>query len=340
MKKSNLIALFLLLAGGISAQTVSEVWSPDLGNGKYKNPIIDADYSDPDVCRVGDDYYMTSSSFNCIPALQILHSKDLVNWTFVGCAAERLKPEEVFRTPQHGNAVWAPSIRFHEGIFYVCYGDPDRGIYMIKSKTSDPSGPWEEPILVYETVGSIDPCPFWDEDGRAYIAHGYAGSRAGVKSILGMIEMTPDGTRCIGQDRVIYDGHIGNETIEGAKMYKRNGYYYIFSPAGGVATGWQVVLRSKNVWGPYEAKTVMAQGNSDVNGPHQGAWIDTPDGQEHWFVHFQDKGAYGRVVHLQPMKWLENDWCVIGVDKDGDGCGEPVATYKKPNVGSQSGRQR
>ena len=268
MKKNSLIAAFLLLAGSLSAQSLSDVWVPDLGNGKYKNPIIDADYSDPDVCRVGDDYYMTSSSFNCIPALQILHSKDLVNWTIIGYAAERLKPEDVFSKPQHGNAVWAPSIRYHNGEFYVCYGDPDRGIYMIKTK--DPAGRWDEPILVHPAKGIIDPCPFWDEDGKAYIAHGYAGSRAGVKSIIGMIEMTPDGTSSIGSDRVIYDGHIGNATIEGAKMYKRDGYYYIFSPAGGVATGWQVVLRSKNVWGPYEARTVMAQGNTDVNGPHQG----------------------------------------------------------------------
>lgn len=331
MKKNSLIAAFLLLAGSLSAQSLSEVWVPDLGNGKYKNPIIDADYSDPDVCRVGDDYYMTSSSFNCIPALQILHSKDLVNWTLIGYAAERLKPEEDFSKPQHGNGVWAPSIRYHNGEFYVCYGDPDRGIYIIKTK--DPAGRWDEPILVHPAKGIIDPCPFWDEDGKAYIAHGYAGSRAGVKSIIGMIEMTPDGTASIGSDRVIYDGHIGNATIEGAKMYKRDGYYYIFSPAGGVATGWQVVLRSKNVWGPYEARTVMAQGNTDVNGPHQGGWVDTPDGKEDWFIHFQDKGAYGRVVHLQPMEWLENGWPVIGVDKDGDGCGEPVSTYKKPNVG-------
>ena len=331
MKKSNIIVLFLLLAGALSAQQVSEVWAPDLGNGKYKNPIIDADYSDPDVCRVGDDYYMTSSSFNCIPALQILHSKDLVNWTIIGCAAERLAPEDDFSKPQHGNGVWAPSIRYHDGEFYVCYGDPDRGIYMIKTK--DPAGRWDEPILIRPAVGLIDPCPFWDEDGRAYVAHGYAGSRAGVKSILGMFEMTPDGTASIGADRVVYDGHIDNETIEGAKMYKRGDYYYIFSPAGGVATGWQVVLRSKNVWGPYETRTVMAQGSTDVNGPHQGAWVDTPDGQEHWFLHFQDKGAYGRVVHQQPMEWLENGWPVIGVDKDGDGCGEPVATYRKPNVG-------
>ena len=325
MKKNSLIAALLLLAGGLAAQNISEVWVPDLGNGKYKNPIINADYSDPDVCRVGDDYYMTSSSFNCIPALQILHSKDLVNWTLIGYAAERLTPEEDFSKPQHGNGVWAPSIRYHNGEFYVCYGDPDRGIYMIKTK--DPAGRWDDPILIHPAVGIIDPCPFWDEDGRAYIAHGYAGSRAGVKSIIGMIEMTPDGTATIGSDRVIYDGHIGNETIEGAKMYKRDGYYYIFSPAGGVATGWQVVLRSKNVWGPYETRTVMAQGNTDVNGPHQGAWVDTPTGED-WFLHFQDVGAYGRLVHLQPMRWVD-DWPVIGIDDDGDGCGGKPADPQK-----------
>ncbi len=115
------------------------------------------------------------------------------------------------------------------------------------------------------------------------------------------------------------------------QLYKRNGYYYIFAPAGGVATGWQLVLRSQNIYGPYEKKIVMAQGSTDINGPHQGAWVDTQT-EESWFVHFQDKAMYGRVVHLNPMKWV-NDWPVIGEDKDGDGCGEPVTSYKKPNVG-------
>ena len=233
--------------------------------------------------------------------------------------------------PSHGNAVWAPSIRYHDGEFYIYYGDPDLGIFMTKAK--NPAGPWEPLVHVMKFKGIIDTCPFWDEDGKAYIAHGYAGSRAGVKSIIGMIEMTPDGKSVIGEDRIIYDGHLENETIEGAKMYKRGDWYYIMSPAGGVSTGWQVVLRSKNPWGPYEVKTVMDQGKTDINGPHQGAWIDTPDGKEDWFIHFQDKGPYGRVTHLQPMKWLENGWPVIGVDPDGDGCGQPVTKYKKPNVG-------
>lgn len=207
------------------------------------------------------------------------------------------------------------------------------------TKTKNPAGPWEPLVLVYPTKGVIDPCPFWDEDGKAYLAHGYAGSRAGVKSIIGMIEMTPDGKSTIGQDRVIYDGHLENETIEGAKMYKRGDWYYIFSPAGGVSTGWQEVLRSKNPWGPYEVRNVMEQGDTDMNGPHQGAWIDTPDGKEHWFIHFQDKGPYGRVVNLEPMTWLENGWPVIGVDPDGDERGVPVRTYKKPNVGKTYPKQ-
>lgn len=311
---------------------VSKVWSPDLGNGQYINPVIDADYSDPDVVRVGDDFYMTASSFCDIPGLPVLHSKDLVNWTLIGHAITEM-PEyaQSAKDPSHGNAVWAPAIRYHNGEFYIYYGDPDLGIFMTKAK--NPAGPWEPLVHVYKAKGVIDPCPIWDEDGRAYIGHGYAGSRAGVKSILGMIEMTPDGTKAIGQDKVIYDGHLENETIEGAKLYKRDGWYYIFSPAGGVATGWQEVLRSKNIWGPYETRNVMEQGSTDINGPHQGGWVDTPDGKEYWFLHFQDKGPYGRVVHLQPMEWRQDGWPVIGVDPDGDGRGEPVRKYRKPNVG-------
>ncbi|MBP3304153.1 MAG: glycoside hydrolase 43 family protein [Muribaculaceae bacterium] len=333
-----LLSLFAACAATAAAEEyVSEVWCPDPGNGKYINPIIDADYSDPDVVRVGDDYYMTASSFSDILGLPVLHSRDLVNWTIIGHAIAEMPDYAKFQTPNHGNAVWAPSIRYHNGEFYIYYGDPDLGIFM--TKTKDPAGPWEPLTWVHKAKGIIDCCPFWDEDGKAYLPHGYAGSRAGVKSIIGMIEMTPDGKSTIGQDRIIYDGHLDNETIEGAKMYKRGDWYYIFSPAGGVPTGWQEVLRSKSPWGPYEARNVLEQGDTDINGPHQGAWIDTPDGKEDWFIHFQDKGPYGRVINLEPMKWLENGWPVIGVDPDGDGRGVPVRTYKKPNVGKTYPRQ-
>ena len=303
-------------------------FSNDRGNGFYQNPILHADYSDPDAIRVGDDYYMISSSFNHSPGLPILHSRDLVNWKLIGHALKKLVPEDHFKTVRHGGGVWAPSIRFHKNEFYIYYPDPDFGIYLIKAK--DIGGPWSEPLLVVAGKGLIDPCPLWDDDGKAYLVHAFAGSRAGIKSVIVVKEMSQDGTRILTNGSIVFDGHDTDPTVEGPKFYKRNGYYYIFAPAGGVSTGWQLALRSKSIYGPYERKVVMHQGSTKVNGPHQGAWVDTKNG-DNWFIHFQDKEAYGRVVHLQPMKWI-NDWPVIGEDKDGDGTGEPVSAYTKPIV--------
>lgn len=322
----------------------SATWNPNLPGGKYRNPVINADYSDPDVCRAGNDYYMTSSSFACFPGLQILHSTDLVNWKIVGAALTDdypVLPEyrgtdlDWHKRIQHGNYVWAPAIRFHEGWFYIYWGDPDQGLFM--TKTQDPAGTWTKPVCVKAGKGMIDCCPLWDEDGKAYLSHGCAGSRAGVKSVLFVAPMSADGTTVTGPSRIVYDGHEDQPTIEGTKFYKHNGYYYIMSPAGGVKYGWQVILRSRNPFGPYEEYVGMAQGKSKVNGPHQGAWVDTPSGED-WFLHFQDKHAYGRVVHLQPAHWI-NDWLVIGDDRDGDGCGDPVAQWKKPALKSTTSVQ-
>ncbi|MEO7925077.1 MAG: glycoside hydrolase 43 family protein [Chitinophagaceae bacterium] len=330
MKRCFINIIFLFLAPVAIGQTVSKVWVADNRNGTYKNPVINADYSDPDAIRVGDDYYMISSSFNHIPGLPILHSKDLVNWTLIGYALKRQPPFDHFSKVQHGNGVWAPSIRYYKGEFYIYYPDPDFGIYLTKAKNI--LGPWTDPVLVEAGKGLIDPCPLWDDaQGKVYLVHAFAGSRAGIKSIIVVKELNKEGTKIISDGVMVYDGHEKDPTIEGPKFYKRNGYYYIFAPAGGVSTGWQTVLRSKNVYGPYERKIVMDQGSSPVNGPHQGAWVNTQSGED-WFLHFQDKEAYGRVVHLQPMKWI-NDWPVIGEDKDGDGKGEPVMGYKKPAVG-------
>ena len=312
------------------AQYVSEVWVADQGNGTYRNPVLHAESSDPDAGAVGDDFYMTAASFGCTPGLPVLHSKDLVNWRIVNYALKELEPKEFYNSARHGKGVWAPSIRYHKGEFYIYWGDPDFGIFMVKTK--DPAGEWEKPVLVKAGKGMIDPAPLWDEDGHVYLVHAWAGSRSKMNSIVVVCEMNAEGTRVISNPVLVYDGNDGvNHTVEGPKFYKRNGYYYIFAPAGGVATGWQLVLRSRSVYGPYDPKIVMAQGKTDINGPHQGAWIDTNTG-ESWFVHFQDKAMYGRVIHLNPMTWV-NDWPVIGVDKDGDGCGEPVTIYRKPDVG-------
>jgi beta-xylosidase len=331
MKTAGLfICIFITWFQSIYAQ----VWVSDQGNGSYKNPVLYADYSDPDLIRAGDDYYMTASSFNCVPGLPILHSKDLINWKIINYALPELRMEGVeppgfFDTPQHGKGVWAPCIRHHKGEFYIYWGDPDFGIYVVKTK--DVAGKWDSPKLVLPGKGRIDPSPLFDDDGKVYLLHAWAGSRAGLNSILTVCELNGDGTKVTSREALVFDGNDGvNHTVEGGKFYRKDGYYYILAPVGGVATGWQIALRSKNVYGPYEVKKVLAQGTTGINGPHQGGLVDTPTG-EWWFMHFQDKGAYGRILHLQPVTWKDG-WSVMGVN-DKNYCGEPVLSCKKPNVG-------
>ncbi|HPR33705.1 MAG TPA: family 43 glycosylhydrolase, partial [Prolixibacteraceae bacterium] len=218
--------LCLGIASAVSAQTSGKTklnkegfWQADNGNGTYTNPILHADYSDPDVIRLGEHFYLTASSFNCAPGLPVLHSTDLVNWEIIGYALQKQPPVDVFSTPQHGNGVWAPSIRYRNGEFFIFWGDPDYGIYHVKAK--HPEGPWSEPHLVQAAKGWIDPCPFWDDDGKAYLVHAFAGSRAGIKSILVINEMTPDGMSLNEQAVLVFEGHENHPTIEGPKMYKR-----------------------------------------------------------------------------------------------------------------------
>ena len=340
--------LFLAAAAVATAVMVSTA-------ATYRNPVLAMDFSDPDVC-VGADgkYYMTASSFGGLPGLPILVSDDLVNWEY---AAYALK-EHPFPThsPEHGNAVWAPSIRrksfwkknaegqgrtwTHEYVIY--WGDPDRGAYRISAP--DPRGPWSEPRLVVEGKGIIDTCPLYDDDGRVYLVNGWAQSRAGMNSVLTVRELDKDETHAISKPMMVYDGvPDGNFTAEGPKFYKRNGEYWLFFPAGGVGGGWQVAARAKSPFGPYAARTVMARGNTQINGPHQGAWVHcevvAPDGEkcgsgEDWFVHFSDRDVYGRIVYLEPMAWRADGWPVIGADEDGDGCGDPVEEYEMPKGGT------
>jgi beta-xylosidase len=305
---------------------VPRLWLPDLGNGHYRNPIIHADYSDPDVIRHGNDFYMTASSFNCTPGLPILHSCDLVNWQLINHAVQNL-PHLRYEQVQPGCGIWAPTIRFHDGKFWIFFAMPDEGIYL--TTTSDPSGQWSEPHLIQEGKGLIDPCPLWDDDGKAYLIHAYAHSRCGLKDRLKICPLAPDGSQLLGEGRIVFYDPQNHPTVEGPKFLKRGGWYYISAPAGGVATGWQTIMRSRSIYGPYEVKVVLAQGNTSVNGPHQGAIVDTPDDQW-WFIHFQDCGAYGRVTHLQPVEWQEG-WPLIGVNQNAAGVGEPVRGFVKPN---------
>lgn len=319
------------------------IWSPDQGDGTYMNPVLQGDYSDVDAVRVGDDYYLTSSSFTNVPGLPILRSRDLVNWTIIGHAVERNVPDGHFSTPRRGGGIWAPAIRYHDGKFMVYYPDPDYGIFLVTA--TDPAGPWTAPVLVDSTKGAIDPAPFWDDDGKGYLAFAYAGSRAGINNIIALKELNAEGTATVGEVKHIIEadklppvetsqGMMPWFTTEGPKLYKRGDYYYIFAAAGSVKGGWQGVFRSKSIEGPYEGRSVMDQGATEFNGAHQGAWVDTPGGQD-WFLHFQDADTYGRRVLLEPMVWGDDGWPLIGERQPGKVYGQPVLRWAKPDVPAQ-----
>lgn len=284
--------------------------------------IVYSDYSDPDVCQGKDgDYWLTASSFQCTPGLPILHSTDMVHWELVNYALERLIPVEHYNSVQHGNGVWAPSIRLHGDTYYIYWGDPDFGVFMVKTK--DPMGKWDEPVLVIPGKGIIDTTPLWDEDGRCYLVNGWANSRCGFNSVITVRELSADGTRAISNPVMVYDGYVnGDHTIEGPKFYKQDGYYYILAPAGSVTTGWQLALRSKNVYGPYERKIVF---NKD--GIHQGGWVNDK------FVCFQEIGAYGRILHLLDVK-MQKGWPMMSLSPQNHPL--PLSVAKSPigNPGS------
>jgi hypothetical protein len=326
-------AASLALAGGCASAPAARARSDgagaypcvaDQGDGTYLNPVILGDYSDPDVMRDGGRYYLVSSSFTSTPALPILRSTDLVSWTIVGHALDNL-PDDRYAAFQAGAGVWAPALRAHAGTFYLFVPLPDEGIYVLTA--AHPEGPWSAPRLLIAGRGLIDPCPFWDDDGQAYLVHAYARSRAGIKDRLRVRPMAPDASRLLGEGDIVFSDPARHPTLEGPKLYKRNGWYYILAPAGGVPHGWQVALRARRIYGPYEDRVVLAQGRTAINGPHQGALVDTP-GDQWWFVHFQDAGIYGRVVHLNPVTWTD-DWPLMGVAAP-DGSREPVQRYAKP----------
>jgi len=332
-------ACLLLLAAALIARSAPGAAPPKAVT--YTNPILHADYSDPDVIRVGRDYYLVSSSFHLSPGIPVLHSRDLVHWRIIGHVLPRLTfaPEYDMPGPhtlndtiskpvggtRYAGGVWAPSIRFHKGLFYVYWATIDEGIFMATAK--DPAGPWSKPVKVVDERMLEDPCPFWDDDGTAWLVH----SRHGAGPLI-LHRMSPDGRRVLDAGKVIVEDKANLPILEGPKVYKRNGWYYIFAPFGGVEKGAQAALRSRSIQGPYEQRVVLAQGNTSLAGPHQGGWIETPSG-EGWFIHFNSTGAFGRITYLEPLRWV-HDWPVIGEPVQGQTYGQPVATHAMPDTGS------
>ena len=298
-------------------KTDTEGWG-DQGDGTYRNPVLNADFSDPDVIRVEDKFYMVASDFHFL-GMQVLESEDMVNWHYISQIYRRFDEPGWDSNQHYAGGSWAPAIRYHNGLYYVYFCTPEEGLYM--STASDPHGPWAPLHLVKRVAKWEDPCPFWDDDGQAYLGR----SKHGAGPII-VHKMSPDGKQLLDEGVTVYEGPVA----EGTKFLKRNGWYYLIIPEGGVGQGWQTVLRSKNIYGPYERRIVLEKGSTNVNGPHQGALVDAPDGSW-WFYHFQETPVLGRVVHMQPAHW-QDDWPLMGVDYDGNGVGEPVAVWQKPSL--------
>lgn len=331
--KARTISSALLLWGlslGLQAQQQLE-WG-DQGNGTYKNPVLNADYSDPDVIRVDDTYYMVASDFHFI-GMQVLESKDMVNWQTASQVYHHFPLPGWDENAHYGGGSWAPAIRYHEGRFFIYFCTPDEGLFM--ATASDAHGPWSPLHCVKAVEKWEDPCPFWDDNGQAYLGR----SQYGAGPII-IHRMSADGRQLLDDGVTVYTGPVA----EGTKIMKRDGYYYLIIPEGGVCCGWQTVLRSRNIYGPYEKRVVLEQGSTLVNGPHQGALVegltmhtseDQTSEKDWWFFHFQETHPAGRVVHLQPARWKDG-WPLMGVDIDGNGIGEPVAVWPSPGNSSTS----
>jgi beta-xylosidase len=305
-------------------------YTADNGDGTFKNPILWGDWPDPDVIRVGDYFYMVSTSMHYVPGSPILKSKDLVNWEMAGYAVDRYDEDPRYDL-KDGNMYlrgsWAATIRHHKGLFYVGFCTPnwdkEKGKFSICT-AKDIKGPWTRTIFPEYLY---DPSLFFDDDGKVYVVHG--------SGKLYVTELNADALSVKGDTVRIWDKSIERPAgstaqykaygMEGSHMYKINGYYYLTNPAGGTE-GWQVCLRSKHIYGPYESKIIYQDESSyPNNGLHQGGMVQLKNG-DWWFIIMQDRGPIGRVPNLLPVTWVDG-WPMLGDH------GKGYASGKKPDVG-------
>lgn len=291
----------------------------DNGNGTFTNPVIFADYPDPDIIRVEDDFYLASSSFTDVPGIPICHSRDLVNWRLIGHVYNRLPDTNPAYSMSNGQVAyrggaWAPSLRHHDGKFYVAVNMPVEGFFLFVADRAD--GPYQ--AHWFEGMELYDPALFFDDDGRAYVFHG-AGD-------IFVSELASDLGSLAGRAHFLHSSAFG-QPLEGTHAYKRNGWYYLCHASRGY-NGLEVVYRSRSLLGPYESRVVCADDmNYSGAGLHQGGFVELRGG-ETWFFMFQDRDYVGRVPVLQPVTWRD-DWPIVG---DSGNFGRAVVTGRKPSV--------
>ncbi len=285
----------------------------DLGNGRYKNPVIYADFPDPDVIRVDDTYYMVSTTMHHFPGATIVKSKDLVNWEYCAQPLAELSTADRYSLLNNQNAyaagMWACSMKYHNGKFHILINGNDAGGWLLTA--TDPEGKWEQRKLARSYY---DPGMLFD-NGKVYVA-------CGIGNIQ-ICELDED-FNYIREQNVIKD----KDGLEGCHFYKIGDYYYIYATYGGWPSG-QAVFRSKNVFGPYEEKMLVEKTiDGKPNTVHQGALFDTPSGQW-WTIMQEDLGAFGRMPNLQPVQW-KDEWPIVGNN------GKPFASYSKPDTGVEA----
>lgn len=289
----------------------------DNGNGTYTNPVVRADIPDPDVIRVGDTYYMVSTTMVHFPGATILKSKDMVNWEYCANPLEKLLDDDRYNLRNGQNfyskGMWACSMKYHDGKFYILINGNDSRAWLLTA--TDPEGKWTVKRLAHNYY---DPGMLFD-NGKVYIVCGI--------NHLTMVELDENFNELRSKVVVVRD----DAGLEGCHLYKHGDYYYIYATYGGWPSG-QVAFRSTDPFGTYEEKMLVEKTiNGQVNTIHQGALIEDTEGKW-WTIMQQDLGALGRFPNLQPVTWVDG-WPIVGNN------GVPYQTYTKPAGTNEYPRQ-
>jgi alpha-N-arabinofuranosidase len=283
---------------------------------EYRNPVLPGFYPDPSVCRVGDDYYLVTSSFEYFPGVPIFHSKDLVHWRQIGHCLTR--PSQLpLETAKSSQGVFAPTLRYHQGTFYLVTTNISAGGNFYVT-AADPSGPWSEPVWLHETHGWMDPSLFFDEDGKVYYTRHDGGEHGGVVQT----ELDIATGKLLGEPRSIWKG-TGGAWPEGPHLYKIGAYYYLLISEGGTSYHHMLTIaRAVAPYGPFEPYAenpilthrhhpelpIQATGHADLVATPHGSWwmvllgVRPWDGQHHHL---------GRETFLAPVRWDETGWPVV-----------------------------